>query len=815
MRPVRPADLRHGDVVRIRGDRWRVRQLLTYEHAAILDAVGCGAANCTELARFVLPFEPCERSDRDPKPQIVTTGHWRHVARSAIADATPSWSSLRAAARANLSLIPFQLEPAMALAAGQGCRFLLADAVGLGKTVQACLMMAETLDRRPDAKTLVVSPSALREQWRHELLNRFGLEALVFDAPALARLSAQLPPGVNPWANHPVVITSIDYVKRPEVLRSLESVTWDLVVFDEAHHLAGRSDRGAAAAGLADRARALAMLTATPHSGDEIAFARLTGLGNPAGTEPLIVFRRTRQDAGLESTRRTRLLHVRPADVEREMHDALMGYARLVWQQTAPAGNMSLAGARLAMSVLARRACSSAASLARSVSRRIALLDSRPALDAAQPRLPFAPADCEDDEPAAQLGTPGLRDSADERCRLENVLRLAERASSHESKMSAVRRLLRRVREPAIVFTEYRDTLAHVGGALHDMDVVQLHGGLTTTERADVLRRFTHGEARVLLATDTGSEGLNLHHRCRLVINLELPWMPGRMEQRAGRVDRIGQAQRVHVVSLVATGTCEESTLARLCQRAERAADTMTLLTRSADEAQVAAIALGQRPVRTDDVHPATELPPGITTIDLRREACIETGRIAAARMASATPGTPATGPRPVITHIRHRRSQRGAACLWTYRVVLAGADGRVTWAALVPLAAEIQRTWSWTTTPAAIVLAPDHPALQQALALEASKVVNGLRESMRTAVERWTRREHELIAVVRSLHARLSQHVLQPGLFDRRSDRLAAEQQLLLDQALSQTTVRLQELSDCANPHIDACELVFAIQLE
>ena len=112
------------------------------------------------------------------------------------------------------------------------------------------------------------------------MLSRFELSAEILDTEGVARNAAQLVPDVNPWSIHPVAITSIDYIKRPEVMRSLEALTWDVVVFDEAHALAGRSDRAAAAAALARRARAVILLTATPHSGDDEAFARLCAVGD-------------------------------------------------------------------------------------------------------------------------------------------------------------------------------------------------------------------------------------------------------------------------------------------------------------------------------------------------------------------------------------------------------------------------------------------------------------------------------------------------------------------------------------------------------
>ena len=112
----------------------------------------------------------------------------------------------------------------------------------------------------------------------------------------------------------PVAIVSIDYIKRPEVLRSLETLVWDLVVFDEAHNLAGRSDRAAAAALLGSRGRTVVMLTATPHSGDPAQFDRLCAIGDFDNRYPLTVFRRSRADAQFATARRNSFIHVRPSD---------------------------------------------------------------------------------------------------------------------------------------------------------------------------------------------------------------------------------------------------------------------------------------------------------------------------------------------------------------------------------------------------------------------------------------------------------------------------------------------------------------------
>src|SRR5438132_485118 len=121
---------------------------------------------------------------------------------------------------------------------------------------------------------------------------------------------------------------------------------------------------------------------------------------------------------------------------------------------------------------------------------------------------------------------------------------------------------------PAVIFTEYRDTLFTLESAIQRMRrLAVLHGGLTRQQRRTAIEAFNNGAADVLLATDAGSEGLNLQRRCRLVVNLELPWNPIRLEQRIGRVDRLGQSRTVHAINLFAHDTAESVVLARLVRR--------------------------------------------------------------------------------------------------------------------------------------------------------------------------------------------------------------------------------------------------------
>jgi hypothetical protein len=171
----------------------------------------------------------------------------------------------------------------------------------------------------------------------------------------------------------------------------------------------------------------------------------------------------------------------------------------------------------------------------------------------------------------AVLGVPGLADAAREAEWLRRLIHLAEAAAGHHSKVRVIRRLLRRTHEHLIVFSEYRDVVEQVASSLRtETTVAVIHGGLSVAARRDAVHAFTHGLARVLATTDAAGEGLNLHARCRAVVNLELPWSPLRIEQRVGRVDRIGQTRRVHALQLVYRQSFEEHVLTRLDARRQR-----------------------------------------------------------------------------------------------------------------------------------------------------------------------------------------------------------------------------------------------------
>ena len=472
-----------------------------------------------------------------------------------------------------MDILPHQIEPALAMTAG--CRrLLIADDVGLGKTIQAALVIAEVCRMEVAPRILVIVPPTLRDQWSDELRQRFQLECWRADRQSLEELSRAGRFGANPWRRQGVWITSPDFLKQRHVASGLPSEPWHLVVVDEAHAVCGDSDRYDVCDEVTRRAHRTVFLTATPHSGDEAKFQRLVALGRLGVHDcPLTIFRRTRADVGLANTRRVRWLTARLTADERRALDGLEQFER-----AALAGGRGEAREQvlLLLSVLRKRALSTMGALSRSLARRLAWLGEAPSdVDCAwvQPRLGFECDSDENDEDerrglAARTGL----DPRQERSWLRRLKQLADRAARRESKVRRLAALLRRARDPVVVFTEFRDSQAVLVRRLTiDRPVSVLHGEMSPIERRHALHRFLCGDTSVLLATDVAGQGLNLQSRARWVISLELPWNPARLEQRIGRVDRIGQSLTTHLTLLVADHEAEAGLLTHLSRRVARA----------------------------------------------------------------------------------------------------------------------------------------------------------------------------------------------------------------------------------------------------
>lgn len=552
-----------GSEVVIRQQRWRVER--AFRHGPIVE-IGAGGAT------FFVPFDHVASVMHRARPRLVRRQRWRARVAHAFASAE-SYELPLAALGADIEILSHQLEPWLAASSGVR-RILIADDVGLGKTIEAGLIVAESIRRSDARRVLILAPATLAAQWQQELRSRFALAATIIDAESLRALTGHLPRDVNPWSLDDVYLASIDFIEQPHVLAALPVAPWDIVVIDEAHTLSGDSARHAAGQRLASRARSVVLLTATPHSGDETAARRLESLG--AMDDELVVFRRTRLDIGPGPLRRVRTVRVTIAPIEARTLDLLRKFDRVARDSAAD----TIDATDLLLSIFNKRALSTFGALRLSIDRRLALLDSsRVRLDrslesADAHQLPLLFGDGDEDGIAVRIGLSADR----ERSWLRRLRAVAIAASALETKVARLRTLISRTAEPVIVFTEFRDSLAIVERALGGVASVSVaHGGLTPRLLGDALAAFQSGKARVLVATDVASQGLNLQQRCRWVIHLDRPWNPVRLEQRAGRVDRLGQVRDVHVTELLTSHDRDFELAARVGRRAQAAATSAWL----------------------------------------------------------------------------------------------------------------------------------------------------------------------------------------------------------------------------------------------
>lgn len=554
-----------GDMVRVRDELWRVHGIEPGRGCEAWRLEGLGDSNRGTTFTVLTPFDSIARVEYR-RLRRVHWSAWHAAVTDLLARARPA-EALRAPAVARLCLLPYQYAPTSAVVADGHLRVLIADAVGLGKTLQAGLLLRELGLRYSLRRALVVVPAGLVDQWIVELERGLGL-AVARVSWAELRERQQSAAGVHPWAHDAISIVSLDFLRQPEVAHGVRDIDWDVVIVDEAHLVSTASQRTDAVSMVAARSLRVVLLSATPHSGDASRFEALRAVGSHGGdTDEMLVFRRTRLAEG-PWTRRTSCLRVRSHDTERHLFALLEAYIQAVWQE-----RPGIAGraARLAMLVLRKRAYSGPWPLLQSVLQRVTSLEGSSERSDESSWLPFEAMAAHDDLPTAWISAPGLTRVARERAWLGAIGHAARAAVPHHGKLRVLRRLMARTREPVIVFTEYRDSLEHMARALgREHAVAMVHGGLPGEARAAALDAFVRGRARVLMATDAASEGLNLHDRCRWVIHVELPWSPTRLEQRTGRVDRLGQTRRVHATCLVAEGTGEVALVTRLEQRRAR-----------------------------------------------------------------------------------------------------------------------------------------------------------------------------------------------------------------------------------------------------
>ena len=598
-----------GIKVAARGLEWDVTEV---EPLGIQQRVrlACAGGDLAGLEWDVLyPAEPLSLLCTDPHPEVTEPlDDWRryHIARLLEQipgpPAPPGRVAIEAYQRVPLRRALDMVRP----------RLLLADGVGLGKTIQAGLIAAELLVRRRAHRILIVCPPGpLLRQWEQEMRVRFGLRFTpIADSASLLEARRGLELGGNPFDTTALCLTSIDFAKSDRVLTELERTAWDLVIIDEAHHCVGaENQRRRLAEVLARQADGLLLLTATPHDGHDPHFASLIALLDPSlvdGAGRLVgsayrrhVVRRLkshiRTASGAPLFRQRIVIPIR-VDVTdsasvRDFHKALSALVAPRLQRSHD--RTGLTDALAFVSLLKRSMSTIAACLAtlRVVADRYGskpLKERQRALLAYRRRMTrFGVLGAADEEDIAELEAEEMAASLAGDATVDELLaliRLGEAALPHDPKLAALVLEIRliRLRHPGaniLVYTEYADSqraavqaLAVIGG------VLTICGADPESERTRAAERCAEEDGVVLVSTDSLAEGLNLHQRCFHLIHLDLPYNPNRLEQRNGRIDRYGQRNDPEIRYLFLAGTFEERLLLRLIAKYEKARECLSFM---------------------------------------------------------------------------------------------------------------------------------------------------------------------------------------------------------------------------------------------
>lgn len=485
-------------------------------------------------------------------------------------------------------------------------RFLLADDPGAGKTIMAGLVLKELKLRGLVERILIVVPGHLKDQWVRELKEKFRE---TFKEINRATMNAVW--GRNVWEDEKQVITSMDFAKQEEVLKSLAEVEWDLVIVDEAHKMAAyeygskkkETQRYELGKILSRHTKFLLFLTATPHRGDPENFRLFLDLLEPdffATDEILnesirnkdnpLFLRRLKEDLkGFDGTplfppRKVTTIKYRLSPDERRLYNAVTKYVEEYYNKALEKDKKNVA---FALIILQRRLASSVRAVKKSLERRKdrlqALLEKSITREEEQidvEALEDAPEEERWDKENKLLekltSAETLQELEEEIEELDELIKLAKEAEKQEieTKLAQLKKVIEdekigKGQEKLLIFTESKDTLEYLVEKIREWgySVTYIHGGMNLDKRIEAEHEFKE-KAQIMVSTEAGGEGINLQF-CWLMVNYDIPWNPNRLEQRMGRIHRYGQQYEVHIYNLVATDTREGRILEKLFSKLE------------------------------------------------------------------------------------------------------------------------------------------------------------------------------------------------------------------------------------------------------
>lgn len=622
-------ELTTGSLVSVRGQKWIVSDIDAADSSTLITLQSVEEGRYGDVLQVIWEIEPGRRVLPSGSLPEVSPHRFDPPDRLAAFLDAVRWSAvtsadvktLQAPFRSGVAIEDYQLEPVARAVGAPRVNLLLADDVGLGKTIEAGLVAQELLLRHRSQKIVIVCPAGLVQKWKDEMADKFGLDFTVINSERCTLVRREYGSAANPFNVYPLAIVSLPWLRGAKAQRLLDEVlpatgptyprTFDLLILDEAHHVAPAAPRQVYAVDsqqtklirkLAPHFTHRLFLSATPHNGYQASFTALLEIIDDQrfarGVDPdrkavkEVVVRRLKRDIVDENGEpRFKPREVRPIPVEypeneRDVHALLTQFAALRRKKlTSRRGRRAT---DLVTILLKKRLFSSPAAFAHTVQVYLDTFDLKTSLAiSGEDEIPdwmdefFDEIATLDDEGVSQAEDDALGRvrpmqpdaEPDERALL---VQMRDWALAHEAKADAkakelIRYLIAQCRpdgknwtnERVVVFTEYRDTQDWLLNLLrqHGLGgdrVGQLHGGMSTDDREQLRLAFQKAPdehpLRILVATDAASEGIDLQRHCHRLVNYDIPFNPNKLEQRIGRIDRYGQRKTPEVYHFVGTG---------------------------------------------------------------------------------------------------------------------------------------------------------------------------------------------------------------------------------------------------------------------
>jgi ERCC4-related helicase len=554
-----------GAHIEVRDAVWRVIRIdPTSNGTAAWRCVGISEIVRDQEAVFLEELEPKVRVLDPRETKLVRDTSKQHRAgllfmESLLREVPPPDDALYVGHRAAMDLLEFQLDPAWRALTKPRQRILIADAVGLGKTLEAGILLSELIRRGRAKRILVATTKAMLTQFQKEMWGRFSIPLVRLDSVGLQRIRAEIPTHHNPFYYYDRTIISIDTLKQNNWFRThVEQAYWDVIVVDEAHNVALRgsgSQRARIADLLAQRCDSLVLLSATPHDGRARSFASLMNMLDPTAIadpdnytkEDIkgLYVRRFKAEVAdqLEKgipTRRMSVAHATASAVEERAFETLTSLSFTRIDQRAHGGI-------LFRTTLEKALFSSPAACLATIEARIKRLTVHKEAIAYETDIAAL----------KRLGADVAEIAPDRFSKYQRLLEVLRKSWKWKPTKKDDR---------LVIFTERRETQRFLAErltadlGLKKGQLATLSGEMGDAKQQEIVEAFGQEKAklRLLVATDVAAEGLNLHYLCHRLIHFDVPWSLMLFQQRNGRVDRYGQEREPHLLYLLTDSANEQ-----------------------------------------------------------------------------------------------------------------------------------------------------------------------------------------------------------------------------------------------------------------